>query len=136
MKVTSIEKLKDMAKGEVVSLIGFNEESFVARLKRPSLLNMVTNEKIPNTLLLAAHTVFFGAKTSKDVVSMKDSNELYRIVAKEALVEPTLEQIEEAGLELTDQQLIEIFQYTQVGVRALESFRKEQERIKNTENKQ
>lgn len=136
MKVTSIDELKAMAKGEIVELKGFGTETFVARLRRPSLLNMVTNSKIPNTLLSASHTVFFGAKTSKDVVSMDESNQLYRIVAKEALVEPTLEQIEEAGLELTDEQLIEIFQYTQVGVRALESFHKKQKDIKNTENKQ
>lgn len=135
MEVTSLEKLKEISKGEVVSLIGFNEEKFNARLKRPSLLNMVSNSKIPNELLTAAHIVFFGAKTPKDIVSMKDSNELYRIVAKESLVEPTYEELEEIGLELTDEQLIEIFQYTQVGVRALKSFRDEQERIKNIKNK-
>lgn len=136
MEVTSINKLKELSKGEIVKLIGFNEEPFIVRLRRPSLLNMVSNNKIPNELLIAAHTLFFGAKTPKDSINMEESNELYRLIAKESLVEPTLEQIEDAGLELTDQQLIEIFHYTQLGVTALKSFRDEQESIKNSTNQQ
>ena len=38
-------------------------------------------------------------------------------------MEPTLQQIKSAGLELSDDQIMAIFSYTQVGVKALESFR-------------
>ncbi len=135
MEVTSLDKLKEVAKGEVVELVGFTQEPFIARLKRPSFLNMVSTGMIPNELLNAAYIVFNGAKSTKDIVSMKEANELYTLVAKGALVEPTYKQLEEIGLELTDQQLIEIFNYTQVGVKALKSFRDEQERTKSNKCK-
>lgn len=135
MELTSLDKLKEISKGQIIKLTGFDEEPFVARLKRPSFLNMVSNGTIPNELLNAAYIVFNGAKTSKDIISMKEANELYKLVAKSALVEPTLEQLEEIGLELTDEQLIEIFNFTQVGIKALRSFRDEQERTKSNTNK-
>jgi len=44
-------------------------------------------------------------------------------VAKEAFAEPTYAEIEAAGLELTDAQLLAVFNYTQSGAKALEPFR-------------
>ena len=47
------------------------------------------------------------------------------IIASAALIEPSLEQIKDCGLELSDDQMLAIFNYTQAGVKALEPFRKE-----------
>ena len=44
-------------------------------------------------------------------------------VAKAALVKPSFDQLEAAGIELTDEQLVAIFQYTQLGAKALDRFR-------------
>ena len=135
MAVTSIEKLKKLSQGQEVELQGWDEEPFVCVLKRPSLLGLVENGDIPNPLLHAAYTLFNGTNNPKDQVNLKEANELYRIIAKAAMVSPTYEQLEEIGLELTDMQLLEIFSFTQIGVQGLISFRAKQEDIKNTKRK-
>ena len=90
------------------------------------MLGLVANGEIPNPLLNAAYILFNGAKTSKDVINMKEQKELLTIMAKAAMVEPTYAELEEIGLELTDTQLLEIYNYTQIGVKALTSFRTKQ----------
>ena len=135
MAVTSIEKLKKIAQGQEVELQGWDEEPFVCVLKRPSLLGLVENGDIPNPLLHAAYILFNGSNNPKDQVNLKEANELYRIIAKAAMVSPTYEQLEEIGLELTDMQLLEIYRFTQLGVKSLISFRTKQEDTKNTKRK-
>ena len=135
MAVTSIEKLKKIAQGQEVELQGWDEEPFVCVLKRPSLLGLVENGDIPNPLLHAAYILFNGSNNPKDQVNLKEMNDLYRIIAKAAMVNPTYDQVVEAGLELTDMQLLEIFSFTQIGVQGLISFRAKQENIKNTKRK-
>ena len=135
MAVTSIEKLKKLAQGQEVELQGWDEEPFVCVLKRPSLLGLVENGDIPNPLLHAAYILFNGSNNPKDQVNLKEANDLYRIIAKAAMVSPTYEQLEEIGLELTDMQLLEIYRFTQLGVKSLISFRTKQEDTKNTKRK-
>ena len=135
MAVTSIEKLKKIAQGQEVELQGWDEEPFVCVLKRPSLLGLVENGDIPNPLLHAAYILFNGSNNPKDQVNLKEANDLYRIIAKAAMVSPTYEQLEEIGLELTDMQLLEIYRFTQLGVKSLISFRTKQEDTKNTKRK-
>ena len=133
MAVTSLDKLKELANGQEVELLGWGEDAFVCKLKRPSLLGLVSTGQIPNPLLNSAHILFYGPQTSKDVISMKDQRELLEIIAKAAMVEPTYEQLNVIGLELTDAQLNEIYNFTQAGVQALELFRKKQSN--NEDNK-
>ena len=135
MAVTSIEKLKKLSQGQEVELQGWDEEPFVCVLKRPSLLGLVENGDIPNPLLHAAYILFNGSNNPKDQVNLKEANDLYRIIAKAAMVSPTYEQLEEIGLELTDMQLLEIYRFTQLGVKSLISFRTKQEDTKNTKRK-
>lgn len=94
---------------------------FKAELRRPSLLSMAAQGVIPNELLSAAQKLFgegFDAKMPLD-----ELGRLLRSVAKEALVSPTLEELEEQGCFLTDVQLAAIYSFAQAGVRALEPFR-------------
>lgn len=135
MAVTSIEDLKKIAEGQEVELIGWGKEPFVCKLKRPSMLGLVANGDIPNPLLNAAYILFNGVKTTKDVINMKEQKELLTIMAKAAMVEPTYDDLEKIGLELTDAQLLEIYNYTQIGIKALTSFRTKRKNIKNTKNK-
>lgn len=134
MAITSLEKLKELSKGQEVEIIGWDQDPFVCRLKRPSLLGMVANGEIPNPLLNAAYILFHGQSSPKDVVSMKDKKDIFTLIAKTAMVEPSYEQLEEIGLELTDLQLMEIYNFTQRGVESLITFRAKQEGIKNTKN--
>lgn len=127
LKVTSFEELQKYARGNVVRFSDFSDgQPFVARVRRPSLLALAKAGRIPNRLLNTA-TGLFGRGGA--IVNDGDENvlsELYevcKVIAEAALIEPTFKQIEEAGIELSDQHLVEIFRYTQRGIDALNSFR-------------
>jgi hypothetical protein len=135
MAVTSLENLKKLSEGQEVELPGWDEEPFICKLKRPSLLGLVEGGQIPNPLLNAAYILFNGAKTQKDVLNLKDQKEILDIVARAAMVEPTYQQLKDIGLELTDLQLLDIYNFTQLGVRSLISFRTKQGNIKDYKDK-
>ncbi|MCT4660302.1 MAG: hypothetical protein N4A40_00470 [Tissierellales bacterium] len=123
-KITSMSKLKGFAQGQVITLPGWTEEPFVCRVKRISMLGLASKGLIPNTLLSSAQKIF----TSK-VDDNTDLNQIFKvmmIIAKESLVEPSIKELEEVNLELTDEQLTDLLNYSQGGVNALSSFRKKQ----------
>lgn len=129
-KVTSIETLMQYTQGTVVPLTGFDgdpEHPFVVRLKRPSMLALAKSGKIPNALLSTATDLFANGSNAVDEdddTMMSRMFDMCVLMAKASMVEPTYEQLEEIGLELTDEQFIEIFNFTQKGVKALSGFRK------------
>lgn len=129
VKVTSIEDLKNYANGTVVEMPPFAEgQPLIARLKRPSILGMAKQGKIPNTLLVKANELFLQNGAGLDAEEEDTMKQLYDVldlIAKETLVEPTYEEIKSVGLELTDEQMMFLFNYSQQGVKALESFRTE-----------
>ena len=51
--------------------------------------------------------------------------DIMEVLCESALIQPTLADIKNAGLELSDEQMMAIFNYSQTGIKALESFRKE-----------
>ena len=82
--------------------------------------------KIHNELLGKAAKLFNqGGAALEDgsANAMGDAYDIVRVVVDAALVSPTLEEIEGAGLILSDDQMMAIFSYTQEGVRALSRFR-------------
>lgn len=133
LQVTSIEQLKSKAQGTIVELPGWDNEPLVARVKRPSMLGLASKNKIPNGLLGAAQKVFTSRVDDK--VDMTEIFEVTRVIAEDALVEPTLKQIEDAGLELTDEQLTALLNYSQSGMKALERFRSKPASIKDNKSK-
>lgn len=124
-QVTSLSDLRSYNTGAVVKLPDFAPgQSFVARVRRPSLMVLVKSGRIPNSLLATAEMLFNGnggAKVTAD--DLAGAYEIMDILCDAALMEPTLKDIKEAGLQLTDEQMIAIFKYTQEGVKALEPFR-------------
>lgn len=129
VNVTSIEDLKNYASGTVVEMPPFAEgQPLIARLKRPSILGMAKQGKIPNSLLVKANELFLqngAGLDSEEEDTMKQLYDVLDLIAKETLVEPTYEEIKSVGLELTDEQMMFLFNYSQQGVKALESFRTE-----------
>lgn len=127
IKVTTIDQLRAMSSGEVVKLPSFVQgQDFYARLRRPSMLKLVQSGQIPNSLLRTANTLFSGEvnrELDRDDEFMKDLFDLVEVLASAVFVEPTWKELKDAGIELTDEQLMFIFNYTQEGVRALEPFR-------------
>ncbi|GAA0082362.1 esterase [Clostridium sporogenes] len=131
LKVTNIEDLKKVAQGEVIQLPQFSQGiPFNARVKRVSLLNLVRKGVVPNKLLSAAEELFYGKQSSKENVDLAQMTDVMYIMAENALVEPSIEDLKSVGLELTDEQIVALFNYTQEGVSELDSFREEPE---NTE---
>lgn len=127
-KLTSITDLREYSKGTIVTLPEFGEgQPFVARVRRPSMLVLAKQGKIPNSLLMTANELFSGGG-GIDPDNEKLLSEMYdvcMIICEACLIEPSLKDIQDAGMELSDDQIMAIFNYTQNGVKALESFREE-----------
>lgn len=127
LPITSIEALREYGKGTIVQLPSFAEgQPFVARLRRPSMMALAKSGKIPNSLLNTANSLFMGEGVKPDNEDvMKEIFSIVDILCNAAFVEPTYSQLKEAGVELTDEQYMAVFQYTQKGLKALEPFRGE-----------
>jgi hypothetical protein len=127
-QVTSLEQLKQYADGNIVRLPDFSEgQPFIARLKRPSILGMAKQGKIPNSLLVKTNELFVqsGSLDTEENSMMQEIYDVIDLIADETFVEPTYKEIKSTGIELTDEQMMFIFNYSQQGVKALESFRTE-----------
>lgn len=124
-KVTSIQQMLEYQRGQFVRLPDFAEgQPFYARLKRPSMLALVKAGKIPNELILTANRLFNGkGMDEKQESAMPDILSILDALCEATFVEPDYRQMKEAGIELTDEQLMAVFSYTQQGIKALEPFR-------------
>ena len=131
IKITSIDELKVMSSGEIVKLPSFGQgQDFYARLRRPSMLKLAQSGQIPNSLLQTANSLFNGTvdqKLDADPEFMKDMFDLIDVLAEAVFVEPSWQAIKEADIQLTDEQYMFIFNYTQQGVKAVEPFREDEE---------
>ena len=129
MHITTVSDLQSYAAGTVVRFPDFGDgQPFVARVRRPSMLVLAKQGKIPNSLLTAAGELFSkggGALDTDNENMLGDMYSIMDVIATAALIQPTMSEIKSAGIELSDDQLMAIFNYTQNGVKALESFRKE-----------
>lgn len=129
MNITSISDLHIYGQGQVVRFPDFAEgQPFVARVRRPSMLVLAKQGKIPNQLLHTASELFAKGGAGMDTDDKNMLSNFYdtcEIICDAALMQPTLADIKNAGISLSDDQLMAIFNYTQTGVKALQTFRKE-----------
>lgn len=125
-KITNIASLKKYVdNGEIVELPGWElDVPFVCKLRRSSLRNMITAGKIPNPLMAAAQRLYEGNR-SKATASIDQTLSTMRLVVADAMVTPTLDELDEIGISLTEEQFGAIYLYAQNGVRALEQFRQQ-----------
>lgn len=135
-QITSFETLKTYASGDVVTLPAFSEDQpFVARLRRPSMMKLVKSGRIPNALLNKANELFTsgisGAFDEENQQALSQMFDLMDTICEASFIEPTWQEIQESGIDLTDEQLMFVFNYSQAGVKALESFRGESENPAN-----
>lgn len=129
MHITTVADLQSYACGTVVRFPDFGDgQPFVARVRRPSMLVLAKQGKIPNSLLTAAGELFSKGGNGLDADNENMLSDMYNIldiVATASLIQPSMEEIKSVGLELSDDQLMAIFNYSQAGIKALESFRQE-----------
>lgn len=134
MEITSLEQLKIIAEGDVIELPRFNDDiPFIVKVKRVSLLGLLRKGVIPNTLLSAAEELFYGKKSSKGVDMDQVTNVMF-VMAENTLIEPSIKDLTSVGLELTDEQLVALFNYSQKGLKAVQKFRTESEDNVSVEN--
>ena len=132
--VTSLQDLKRYAGGSEVELPGFlSEEPLIVKLRRPSLLHLAESGGIPNPLLATAAELFKNGTSNamKNGEGLAEMGKIMHCIAKSALVEPTYEEFEDAGLNFTDTQLMYIYNYVQTGIDSLRIFRQEQGSVEN-----
>lgn len=143
LQVTSISQIKKDSSGEVVELPSFSAGThFCARLRRPSMLSLVANGKIPNTLLVRTQEMFLGNSDEdghreydlEDESLMKDMYGVLEVVASVSFVEPSYKELVANDIALTDEQLMFVFNYVQAGVEQLDTFRTEQEGAERIDN--
>ena len=126
---TSITQIASYKNGSIVELPSFADgQPFVVRMIRPSMLALVKSGKIPNSLLNQATSLFANGASAlnaqgKAATNMNELFEVIDVIVEASLLEPTIQEIHSVGMELTDDQLMAIFSYTQRGVKGLEQFR-------------
>lgn len=127
IQITSLSDLQAYTQGQIVEFPPFADGMpFVARIRRPSMLVLAKNGKIPNELLAAANDLFMGTqKTKRDKNTLTQMYDLFDIICEASFIEPSYSDLKKVGIELTDDQLIFLFKYSQSGVTALKSFRTE-----------
>lgn len=127
MNVTSIAELAKYREGELVELPPFGEnQPFYARLRRPSMLVLAKSGKIPNELLVSANSLFekgSGSFDSLDEQMLTKMFDVMEVICEASFVEPTYHDIKSADIDLTDDQYLFVFGYSQNGIRQLDSFR-------------
>lgn len=128
-EITSLTALEQYAHGQVVELPGFGDgQPFIARLRRPSLMVLIKSGKIPNALLATANSLFTGnGKALSDPSALSEVVGVLDVICEASFLEPTWAQLQNIGLELTDQQYMAVFNYSQQGIKALDSFRQQPE---------
>ena len=114
--------LDSIKTSQVVTLPGWCGDTVEFELKRPSILALAASGAIANPLMKTARKLFYSG-VSPDGGDLAEEGRVVLEIAKAAMVKPTFDELEAAGIELTDEQLIAIFQFTQLGAKALDRFR-------------
>ncbi len=107
---------------QTVRIPGWCGDWWEVELKRPSILALAAKGAIVNPLLKTARKLFYCG-ISPDGGDLAEEGRVLIEIAKEAMVKPSFLELENAGIGLTDEQLVAIFQFTQLGAKALDRFR-------------
>ncbi len=121
--VTGIEDMKKSGGPKEVEISGWDNDSITVKLRRPSMYEMAAAGRIPNPLLPVADALFMLNGTGIERTKLDDLASMMELIAKSALVEPTYQEICEAGLSLTDVQFNEIYSFVVGGAATLAAFR-------------
>lgn len=126
-RCTTVADLRKYTEGSVVRLPDFAEgKPLVARLRRPGMLSLVSDGMIPNQLLVEANKLFANGIESMDKENpamTKNVYDIFEVICRASMIEPTYDEVIDSGMRLTDEQMLAIFNYSQVGVKALRPFR-------------
>lgn len=118
-----IQSILAQAGGQEVVISGWDGGTVTVRLRRPSLVEMVVNDYIPNPLLSTVTKLFQANPQELEKVGETEQAQALHCIAARALVEPSMAQLQEAGVSLTDEQYMQVYAYVIGGTAALSTFR-------------
>lgn len=110
---------------EEIALSGFKRGTEIrVMLRTPSLYALLAANTVPNPLLAVVNRLFASGPKAKDVAAPDvETSRAMQVLARETLAEPTMEELEQNGVRLTDRQMLEIALYATRGAEALAAFR-------------
>lgn len=127
MAIITAEQFRNKAVS-IIPIPGFDEgETFEIRVKKLSIVGLMSSGKIPNSLMQVVKDAFAGIKSTANQEDAESSimdkagdiGKLLDIVCKEAMLEPRFEDIKDV---MNDAQKLAVFQFTQGGVEEVKSF--------------
>lgn len=124
MAITSLDEIRAANAPQEVELSGWEpDKPFRCKLRRPRLYEMAAAGEIPNPLLPVVEDLFMQNTAALANRSVEEQSKALLALARLALVEPTADEIHEAGAVLTDDQLLEIYTFILGGAAVLAGFR-------------
>lgn len=126
MAITPIHEILAQAgtQPEEITLSGWRPDTEITvRVKRPSFYYLIANKAALNPLIPELEKLFVKHDRSGHSSANGDFAKALIAIAKECLAEPTYAELEEAGVELTSDQLTELSLYATEGAEYLRSFR-------------
>ena len=126
MAIISAEQFRNKAVS-IIPIPGFDAgETFEIKVKKLSIVGLMSSGKIPNSLMQVVKDAFAGIKSagaeadeSAIMDRAGDIGKLLDIVCAEAMLEPRFEDIKDV---MNDAQKLAVFQFTQGGVEEAKSF--------------
>ena len=126
MAIISAEQFRNKAVS-IIPIPGFDAgETFEIKVKKLSIVGLMSSGKIPNSLMQVVKDAFAGIKSASaeaDESAIMDKagdiGKLLDIVCAEAMLEPRFEDIEDV---MNDAQKLAVFEFTQGGVEEAKSF--------------
>lgn len=112
----------------IIQIPGFDEgEIFEIKVKKLSIVGLMSSGKIPNSLMQVVKDAFSGIKSQStendaDASIMDKAGEIGKlldIVCAEAMLEPAFDDIKDV---MNDAQKLAVFQFTQGGVEQVKTF--------------
>lgn len=127
MAIITAEQFKNKAVS-IIPIPGFDEgETFEIKVKKLSIVGLMSSGKIPNSLMKVVKDAFDGIKSSHGAEDSESAvmdkageiGKLLDIVCKEAMLEPTFDDVKDV---MNDAQKLAVFQFTQGGVEEVRPF--------------
>lgn len=110
---------------EELTLSGWQHGTEITvRVQKPSFYAMIANNAALNPLIPELDKLFVRHDRSGHSKPSNDFAKALICIARECLVEPSYAQLEEVGIHLTDDQLVELSLYATEGAEILRSFRR------------
>lgn len=127
MAIITAEQFKNKAVS-VIPIPGFDEgETFEIKVKKLSIVGLMSSGKIPNSLMKVVKDAFEGIKSSNSAEDGESAvmdkageiGKLLDIVCREAMLEPTFDDVKDV---MNDAQKLAVFEFTQGGVEEVRPF--------------